>query len=355
MINTILADPEYCTEKIKSLFNNLGYSEKEIFGGNVPIKNINYQNKIYLNKYTNLIKFYYSELLKRPLSEKDYIIISNGSLGAFYAVTYALKDILKKNSKDKLKMYQVNKPPSYFIYKDVDKIFTDCEYSYNKNDNDDINSICDVSIIISPNNPTGEIINTRKGKFQIIDEVFNIPIYTNQYKSVNTRFSDNEIYLDSLSKVGFPSYRFGWAITRNINIAKKAWEYMKIYNEGMNTCSFYLSKNIINLFYKYGNFNQFSSECYNEFKMRKNKLINLFKQYELYNDKFYGDYSPFLILPISEKEFKNIGILSRKGSDFLYSDQYSRLNLMITTKKFNKLYNIIKNNKDYFINLKFKN
>jgi aspartate/methionine/tyrosine aminotransferase len=255
---------------------------------------------------------------------------------------------MKKNDYDKLKIFQLNKPPTYDIYSNVTEIFSETEFKidYKKYANINYNEdTCDVSVMISPNNPTGEIINKRTGMFQIIDAVYDIPPFTNTFTPLNTKYSDNEIYIESFSKLGVPSYRLGWAVMNNSMLASKAWEYNKLHNLGMITPSFYASKNIVNIFNQHENsFDIFSKISSNILKQRRKELTSLLSSYNLYNRNLTKTiYSPYIMVPLKREEFISMGIDTRDGEDFFYPD-YSRINLMMDTEDYKKMIKVLKTN-----------
>ena len=347
MIDTNIGNPTVMYENLISLFNNFGYDTKDIFTGEIDMDSLKYQKR-YTQKYDDLIRFYYKNILKRPLTQTDYLIISQGSLGSYYSVIWAMNKLLNKNEYDKLKIFQLNKPPTYDIYSHVTQLFSETEFKidYKKYENINYNADnCDISVMISPNNPTGEIINERKGMFQIIDSVYDIPPFTNTYTPLNTKYSDNEIYIESFSKLGVASYRLGWAVINDSMIASKAWEYNKLHNLGMITPSFYASKNLVNIFAKNENsFDIYSKISFNVLKQRRKELTNLLSKHNLYNENFTKTiYSPYIMVPMKREKFISMGIDTRDGKDFFYPN-YSRINLMMGTEDYKKMIKVLETN-----------
>ena len=127
MIDTNIGNPIIMYENLISLFNNFGYDTKDIFNCEIDVDDLKYQKR-YTEKYDDLIRFYYKNILKKPLTQTDYLIISQGSLGSYYSIIWGLNKLMKKNENDKLKIFQLNKPPTYDIYSHVTEIFTETEF-----------------------------------------------------------------------------------------------------------------------------------------------------------------------------------------------------------------------------------
>lgn len=349
MIITNIGNPVYQREVLIDFFQRYNLTENDIFSGYVSPSNLlNYQKYGQPKQMENIVRSYYSDVLQRPISQTEYVICSvGGTVQAYNAVVWSISKLMNKNYFDKLKIYQLNKPPTYFIYSYIDEIIPNCSFHINDaNNNFNINQNIDIGVIISPNNPDGRIINERKGHFQIIDSVYDIPMFTGQYKSVNTKYSHNEIYIESLSKIGLASYRFGWTITENPMIASKIIEFNNKSNNGFNTSSCFMSNTIIELLKKNNNYNNIFSNCYNTFNKRKKELTEIFKYYNLYSPEYNINnlYAPYFVIPVSENKMNDINIDTRKGSDFFMTDNYSRMNLMMGEDDYQKMKNILKNN-----------
>lgn len=356
MIITNIGNPIYQRELLSDFFKQYNLTDKDIFSGYAsPVELLDYQKDI--NKHSikleEIVRKYYSDVLQRPLSQTEYVICSiGGTIQAYNSVVWSISKLMNKNYFDKLKIFQINKPPTYNIYKYTEEIIPNTTFYIDTNINDfylnknsDLYN-CDVGVIISPNNPDGKIINERKGYFQIIDSVYDIPAFTGQYKSVNTKYSSNEIYIQSMSKLGIPSYRFGWTITENPMIASKIVEYNNKINNGFNTASCFMSDTVINLLKINNNHNYIFNNCYNTFNRRKKELTAIFKYFNLYLPEYNMNnlYSPYFLIPISNNNMKTIGIDTRKGSDFFMSDNYSRINLMMGENDYKKMIHTLKNN-----------
>ena len=341
MIDTNVGNPKLIYENI---INTFKLPISDIFNGNIQdLSNLNYQ-KEYLKEYDDLIRYYYNNIKNTPLSQTDYIIPSQGSLGAYYSVCWALKELMNKNNFEPLKIFHINKPPTYNVHSSISKMIPYCEYKVNGlNSNLDYQQNCDLGVIISPNNPTGEIINERFGKFQVIDAVYDTPIFTNSFKELNTKFSDNEIYLGSFSKLGVPSYRFGWAITNNPMIASKAWEYNKLHNLGMIIPSYKFCENLVYNIFDKNSYSYLADKSFQILLKRRREIYDLLSSKNIKNLN-KDIYAPYILLPISQKYFQSIGVDTRPGEDFFISNQYSRINLMMASNDYTQMIKILKTN-----------
>jgi hypothetical protein len=365
LIDTNTGNPILIRETIQNLLSTSDFKKKynNIFGGTVDISYLNYQKEP-TKEFEDIVRFYYDKILNRPLTQTDYIVITDGILNAVDCVCWSIQKLMGKTCFDPLKIYQINKPPTYNIYKNIEQTIPNCIFNYNGEFDIKTNSgfnaeldtyinksnyiltpnynyVPDVGLIISPNNPTGEIINERRGKWQIIDAAYDLPLFTGQSKSVNTKFSDHEIYIQSISKLGVPSYRFGWFITNDPMIYSKAYEYKKIYNIGQNMASLSMGKNYFETIYNTGIFNKLSNITYKTLKIRRKEISNIFSKYKIYDINTANIYAPYLFLPINNSIFESIGISTRPGKDFFYSDNFSRINLMMESNDYIKMLKIL--------------
>jgi len=372
LIDTNAGNPIVIREIIQNLLStsNLKKKYNNIFGGDIDILHLNYQKEP-TKEFEDIVRFYYDKILNRPLTQTDYIVITDGILNAVNCICWSIQKLMNKTCFDPLKIYQINKPPTYNIYKNIEQTVPNCIFNYNGEFNNPNNSnnpnnpnnpytelntyinksnyiltpnynyVPDVGILISPNNPTGEIINERRGKWQIIDAAYDLPLFTGKSKSVNTKFSDNEIYVQSITKLGVPSYRFGWFITNDPMIYSKAYEYKKIYNNGQNMASLSMAKKYIDTIYKTGIFNTLSDIVYTTLKKRLKEISNIFSKYKIYDINTCNNYSPYMFLPINNSIYESIGISTRPGEDFFYTNRYSRMNLMMDSNEYIKMISIL--------------
>lgn len=365
LIDTNIGNPHIITELVKTMLLEQGYKTKDIFSGYTNIENLPYQ-RVPKIEFEELIRFYYDKILNRPLTQTDYVVLTEGTLGAANCVCWSIQKLMGKTCLDPLKIYHLNEPPTYTIFNNLADTVPNCIFNHksiqyksihhndttinNKNNfnsyfdksnyilNSNYDYIPDVSLCISPNNPTGEIINERLGHWQLIDSVYDVPLFTGQYKSINKKLSNNEIHLESLSKLGVPSYRFGWFITNDPMIYSKAHEYKKIYSVGQNIASYSMAKHYIELIHKTQIYDQLAKTTVKIFNSRRKQLTDIFTQQNI-NElvKNEKNYVPYMFLPISKQVFNSIGVDTRQGQDFFYSNNYSRINLMMKEIEYNKM------------------
>lgn len=366
MIDARIGNPKIQIEIAQDYFKRFGITD--FTSSQVPFGALEYQFEDY-RKYDDIIRKYYKYVLDQPIPQDKSIIIAQGTNGSTAAVLYAISKLMKKNVFDPLKIFQINKPPTYNLLYNTSLTIPNCIFNVNglnlPNDYDDYyfnsNSImytgnnlksgiinnsetCDISVAISPNNPTGEIINERYGNFQIIDCVYDLPLFTNENTPVNRDITGKEIFVESFSKLGFASYRFGWAITSDPMIPSLANNYARFNHNGMITPSYFATDKVINSFIETGLFSNYSQFNYNTFQSRKNILKKIFIKNNIFIPEYNQNYAPYSFIPISRKKFRSIGIDSRDGQDFFMSNDYSRLNLMIDTNSFNQMVKILEDN-----------
>lgn len=370
MIDSRIGNPKFQIEILQDFFSR--YGVKDFMKSEVPLEYLEYQFDDY-RKYDDIIRNYYKNVLNHPIPQDKSIIIGQGTNGSVSSVLWAISKLMKKTSFDPLKIYQINKPPTYNVFYNSANTVPNTVFKINglnlPNDYDDYyftshsimytgknlssgidynEETCDISVAISPNNPTGELIYDRYGHFQIIDSVYDIPLFTNENQFLNKEITGREIFAESFSKIGFASYRFGWAITSDPMISSWANKYSRQNHNGLITPSYFSTEQIINTFIQTRSFNDFAKINYETFTKRKNIIYNLMLKNNVFIPEYNRKYSPYAFVPISKSKFESIGIDTRTGEDFFMSNKYSRFNLMMKTNDFNKMINIL-NEKFYTI------
>ncbi len=361
MIDSNIGNPNFQIELIKEFISR--YSLDNFLSYNVPIDYLKYQFDDF-RKYDDIIRNFYSQVLQNPIPQDKAIIIGTGTNGTSGSVYWAISQLMKKSRTDPLKIYQINKPPTYDILYKSSLTIPNCVYGINGlnglnelNELNELNGLdslydfdteikvnkdnCDISTIISPNNPTGEIIDERYGQFQIVDSVYDTFLFTGQNTFINKEITGNDIFIKSLSKYGFASYRFGWAITSDSRIATLANKYAKYNHNGLITPNYFASEKVLNTFEQDSFYHIFSNTCYNILNSRKRLINNLLIKHNIFLSDYNQKYIPFSFLPLSRNKLMEIGIDARPGKDFLFSNNFSRLNLMMDINDFNMMYSIL--------------
>ncbi len=278
--------------------------------------------------YVELIKKYIKTMDTSKSEDVDHlhiVVSSGGTTGAIRAFYYAVQQLEKR----KIKIKSAVKPPYYVLHKKLTHFVPECEWQ------PDYQGEADIEIVISPNNPTGELLKpTGKAKYVILDAVYDKPLFTNQYTSVNPwkyQAFKNPYFCEvsSFSKLGFAGVRVGYAVTSNPEIAKLMTYYFKTSALGLNA---WAMKNFE------ANFDQlidtkWSKNIY-EIGMKRHQEIQKWIPKELItsNDKI-----PLCMTKIPKSYFDKFQIKSRGGTEFDITDESSRLNLMLSNEDWKEL------------------
>jgi aspartate aminotransferase len=164
----------------------------------------------------------------------ENVVVGIGVQNAFYATLNALKKMGAK---------RVLVPEVYFgIYLKVPHEFgfETALYKLTPNFGIDLEQLAqqlrpdDILVINSPANPTGRVFTATEQAnlakvlhqklmqgYVLSDEIYSKLVYNGEYGGTFTKFFDRTIVLDGISKSGAAAgLRVGWAITRNLQLAK---------------------------------------------------------------------------------------------------------------------------------------
>lgn len=115
----------------------------------------------------------YCQHIRRPLPLSSYVVVSaGGSTQLIAAAYYAIQKYRKSSSVCKI---QFTRPaPNYMLFQNISKTVPGCVFVEPGVERD-----VDVHVMVSPNNPTGEIQQPaesfKPNKWYILDSVYDIP------------------------------------------------------------------------------------------------------------------------------------------------------------------------------------
>jgi aspartate/methionine/tyrosine aminotransferase len=289
---------------------------------------LEYDDTYIRNKEINMIKEFYKKFLNITLSNDTYIIFGLGATQLVQCYYSGIYNIMKK----KLYVKESNTNRIYSVYKKLINISNSIKWTKKNSP--------DILIIISPNNPDGEIFNIKNltGKYKIIDMVYDVPQFTGKFETVNKDIfelfnKDSSISIvNSFSKFGLPGARFGFMLLRD----KQLYDEMNKINKNLlylGTIGKALSLKVYSIYYnKY----DWYLSIYNKLEKRRKIFI---KYAEIHNIKILNKtfIIPFIYTnKSSEWWIKNFNIQTRKGEDFNDDNKNSRISLLLRNTEWNK-------------------
>ncbi len=317
-------------DKIKNNNNqsewlNCYYADPIIFAERIPKLKIeqNESNITYMHytpeRFKEKLKEYLHHIENKFNSKNLYFVFSpGGTTAAISACYYAIQYLEKK----KITIKSCVKPPYYTLHKKL------ANYEKNSEWIDDINKKTDVEVVVSPNNPTGEILKpTFTSKYILLDSVYDKPLFSNKYYTLNPwklELYKNPYFceVNSFSKYGYAGVRVGYLITSNKQIADLVTKYFEIKNLGLNSWAMAnYEKNIPVIFNK-----SFGKENYELVQKRHKEIREIIPQRFIYSNNNI----PLILLKIPANIFYKYKIKIRPGEEFATSNDYSRINLMVS-------------------------
>lgn len=275
---------------------------------------------------------YLDKRYKESLKKVNIITSSGGSTQLIAAFYYAIQAIKRR----KITIRSCMNPPYYALHKEIASAVKDCEWI------DNINTDVDIEVIVSPNNPDGRIsIPTRKAQFKLLDSVYDVPQFTGQRISVNEwkhSYHNTETFCEvaSLSKIGLPGLRLGYALVKNKLIASLMNQYIQNISLGLNTWALRGFTSRYNDIFD----NDLYTNVYQDIQTRQMQIRQL-----LPNICISTKNVPFVFLKMPKKIFDELKIIVRVGSEFSTNDSYLRISLMINDDDWTELLNRLNSDK----------
>ncbi len=319
---------------------NCYYADPIIFAEKIPRLKIeqNESNITYMHytpeRFKEKLKEYLHHIENKFNSQNLHFVFSpGGTTAAISACYYAIQSLEKR----KITIKSCVKPPYYVLHKRL------ANYEKNSEWIDDISKKTDVEVIVSPNNPTGELLKpTFTSKYILLDSVYDKPIFSNKYNTLNPwklELYKNPYFceVNSFSKYGYAGVRVGYLITSNKEIADLVTKYFEIKNLGLNAWAMAnFEKNIPVIFNK-----QSKKDNYELIQKRHMQIRKIIPNRFIYSNNNI----PLILLKIPAKLFYKYKIKIRPGEEFAISNNYSRINLMVSDDIWNNILKRISSDK----------
>lgn len=289
------------------------------------------QNLLYsidpVDKYVELIKEYLKEIGQPVPNNVKIVISAGGATQTCTAYYYAVQKLEKKQ----ITVSSHNHLPHYKLHEQITEIVPNCQWINNQNN-------ADLVVIVSPNNPDGDVVKypkVTKKQYLLLDSVFDTPMFSGSFKTINPwkyKYYDSKYFceINSMSKLGLAGIRLGFALTSNLDIYTHMVEYIKISTRGTNTWS--LKNFAINFKNDLSN-KSFHENIYNELQKRHQQIRKIIPQKYIKSNTTL----PFLFLSLPPSIFSRYKITVKSGIDFGLTDQYSRIQMMLSQSDWNEL------------------
>ena len=282
-------------------------------------------------KYEYQIRRYIEFIQKRQLPTNARIIVSAGGssqlVSAFY---WSVQKILNQPITIKSSIA----PPFYSLHKDLAETVYNCSWvNYDE-------PTSDIIVVVSPNNPNG-ILQTypssaSSNTYVLLDSVYDRPQFSNTNTVNPWKFNEyNNPYfceVNSFSKIGLAGVRIGYAITTNDDIYNNMTNYVSTTTLGTNTWGmFNLEGNLSQCGELYNN--NFYRNFYGRLQWRQRQIRSIIPSRLISSELTV----PLLFVKVPFEAFLEVGVEVRKGEVFEVSNEYSRINLMISDCDFKEL------------------
>lgn len=326
-INAGIGDVYYITNKLKSYNLEQLPSNLRYYFNNIVTETP--------NEYQILVKNYINDIQKHRFPPTCKILLSNGGstilIAAFY---YAVSKMLDRQITIKSSLA----PPYYALHKQIAEITKNCLWN-NSNE-----SSSDIVVIVSPNNPDGRVTSindvTNISKYILLDSAYDRPQYTNQTTVNSWKFdlygNKNFCEINSFSKSGLPGTRIGYAIISDDKIYELMNYYVETMALGLNIWSLNNLKSNLSsslssvIFYK---------GIYTEIQRRYKEIIQIIPQSKIITSKYN---TIFVYCSIPYKYFLNINTIVYSGTHFGETDDYSRINICLSSSEWEIFINRLK-------------
>jgi hypothetical protein len=324
IIDAGFGEPYFITDSISPVNSTFTQNFPKLPGG------LSYRTTFTdLDNY-NMIKEYLKFTINYDLPSDTFVLFGVGSTQLFAAYYFAVQKYLD----EKITISSFVPKIYYTLHRNITFTLPNVEWKDNlKNP--------DILVYVSPNNPNGLIANINKnkfGKYNVFDVVYDVPLFTGKYESVNKelyeKFNNDKSYtiISSFSKLGLSGARCGFLLTRDENLIEGIKFYIENNSLVPPSLGITLTREVFNTYYLnkdwYNtNYNKLKNRIIQFIELSKNKDISIlnitFDVPFIYNNKS------------AQWWLDNYNVIVRSGIDFADTPQNSRFNLMISDNEWN--------------------
>jgi hypothetical protein len=276
-----------------------------------------------IDKYDNIIRNFMTNN-GRPIPNDVFVRVSaGGSSLCILAHYYAVWKIKGRP----ITVGPSTNPPYYLLHKELAEFTGYCTWI------DDITTPVDLEIDVSPNNPNGSVQPpTVRSEFVLLDSIYDFYNFTGEKTTVNpwVSWGNNFCMITSLSKFGLAGSRIGAYISANPEMIQYMQTFMSNSTLGTNTFSIETLKCVIKQIKMES---RFTKKIYKKLQHRINTIRKIIPNNLIYSN----NYVPFIFVKIPFTTFMELDILVRKGEEFDTTNEYSRIQLMISDADFKEL------------------
>ncbi|XP_028769387.1 L-tryptophan--pyruvate aminotransferase 1-like [Neltuma alba] len=305
-------------------------------------------------------------------TDDRHIVVGNGSTQLFQASLFALSSSSSSHSPNPINVVAAS--PYYSGYPDETDLVRSSLYKWSGDAKEYDKSEAYIEIVTSPNNPDGSIrtpvVSNRRGVEGKL--IHDLAYYWPQYTPI-THKADQDLMLFTFSKcTGHSGSRIGWAIVKDIDMAKKMTTFVVLNSIGVSKESQTRAAKIMEvLCNSYENFKLGSknSELFFEYskcliKERWGKLREVIKQSDYFIlpnfPKAYCNFTnessetyPAFAWLMHKKDEDGVGylekklkVLARSGNRFGSGPRCARINMLSRDEDFDEFLRRLSNIKE---------
>jgi len=272
----------------------------------------------------------------RPLPSTALIVLSAGGstqlIGAFY---WAVSQLAGRE----VQVQSRTTPPYYALHQTIAGLVQGVKWV----DATIPLTQVDVQVIVSPNNPTGELNSPSPdlspASFVLLDKVYDSPqfvgpVTVNPWESAYYASTDRFCSIGSVSKLGLAGLRVGYAATRHPELARLMLEYVQASTLGTSSWSMAGLESSLSVINKAK-----IGQMYDLLKRRHAEIRAILPPSLTLSP---STAVPFILVNITQTAFATAGLIVNSGTAYRTSPEYSRIQLMVAEADWKPMLNMVR-------------